>query len=115
MRGIRLLVDRGLPLRLKTVAVINRHEVPTMQHFAEELGVEFKFDGMINARIDCSHSPLDVRLTPAEMVELDVLDPVRRAQWAELASRARPVGATRDRSTSAAAASTPSPSIPKGR
>ena len=98
MRGIRLLTERGLPLRLKTVAVsINRHEVPQMQQFAEELGVEFKFDGMINARIDCSHSPLDVRLTPAEMVELDVLDPVRRAQWAELASRARPVGAPRDK------------------
>ncbi len=93
MRGIRLLIERGLPLRLKTVAVtINRHEVPEMQQFAEELGVEFKFDGMINARIDCSHSPLDVRLTPAEMVELDVLDPARRAQWAELASRRAPGG-----------------------
>ena len=98
MRGIRLLTERGLPLRLKTVAVsINRHEVPQMQQFAEELGVEFKFDGMINARIDCSHSPLEVRLTPAEMVELDVLDPVRRAGWAELASRARPVAGTRDK------------------
>ena len=98
MRGIRLLTERGLPLRLKTVAVsINRHEVPQMQQFAEELGVEFKFDGMINARIDCSHSPLEVRLTAAEMVELDVLDPARRAQWAELASRARPVVGTRDK------------------
>jgi radical SAM protein with 4Fe4S-binding SPASM domain len=97
MRGIRLLVERGLPLKLKTVAVsINRHEVPEMQQFAEELGVEFKFDGMINARIDCSHSPLEVRLSPAEMVELDVLDPARRAEWASLAERARPVGATRD-------------------
>jgi radical SAM protein with 4Fe4S-binding SPASM domain len=97
MRGIRLLTERGLPLKLKTVAVsINRHEVPEMQQFAEELGVEFKFDGMINARIDCSHSPLEVRLSPAEMVELDVLDPVRRAEWASLAERARPVVATRD-------------------
>ena len=97
MRGIRLLAERGLPLKLKTVAVsINRHEVPEMQQFAEELGVEFKFDGMINARIDCSHSPLEVRLRAAEMVELDVLDPARRAEWASLADRARPVGPTRD-------------------
>ena len=97
MRGIRLLTERGLPLKLKTVAVsINRHEIPEMQQFAEELGVEFKFDGMINARIDCSHSPLEVRLSPAEMVELDVLDPARRAEWAALAERARPVVATRD-------------------
>jgi radical SAM protein with 4Fe4S-binding SPASM domain len=100
MRGIRLLADRGLPLKLKTVAVtLNRHEVPDMQRFAEEeLGVEFKFDGMINARIDCSKSPLDVRLAPAEMVALDVGDPARRAQWQALVTdRARPVVGTRDK------------------
>ena len=49
-----------------------------------ELGVEFKFDGMINARIDCSHSPLEMRLTPAEMVELDLEDPARAEEWAAL-------------------------------
>jgi radical SAM protein with 4Fe4S-binding SPASM domain len=86
MRGIRLLKERGLPLKLKTVAVtINRHEISDMQRFAEEeLGVEFKFDGMINARIDCSHSPLEVRLTPAEMVQLDMEDPTRYQEWGKL-------------------------------
>jgi len=86
MRGIRLLKERGLPLKLKTVAVtINRHEISDMQRFAEEeLGVEFKFDGMINARIDCSHSPLEVRLTPAQMVQLDMEDPSRYEEWGKL-------------------------------
>jgi radical SAM protein with 4Fe4S-binding SPASM domain len=86
MRGIQLLKERGLPLKLKSVAVtINRHEMADMQRFAEEeLGVPFKFDGMINARIDCGHSPLSVRLSPVEMVQLDVEDPARRAQWASL-------------------------------
>ena len=100
MRGIRLLAERGLPLKLKTVATtINRHEIADMQRFAEdELGVEFKFDGMINARIDCSHSPLDVRLTAAEMVELDVAEPARREAWAALVrERTGPVVATRDK------------------
>jgi radical SAM protein with 4Fe4S-binding SPASM domain len=92
MRGIQLLRERRLPLKLKTVAVsINRHEVGDMQQFAEELGVEFKFDGMINARIDCSHSPLEVRLSPLEMVELDVGDPGREAAWGGLI-QTRPVG-----------------------
>jgi radical SAM protein with 4Fe4S-binding SPASM domain len=92
MRGIELLRERHLPLKLKTVAVsINRHEVGDMQQLADELGVEFKFDGMINARIDCSHSPLEVRLSPLEMVELDVGDPVREAAWRGL-MRTRPVG-----------------------
>jgi radical SAM protein with 4Fe4S-binding SPASM domain len=74
MRGIRLLLDRGLPLKLKTVATsINKHEVISMREFAEqELGVEFKFDSLINPRIDCSQSPLAVRLTPEEVVSLDL-------------------------------------------
>jgi radical SAM protein with 4Fe4S-binding SPASM domain len=82
MRGIDLLVERGLPLRLKTVAVtINKHEVFEMQRFAEERGIEFKFDSMMNPRIDCSHSPLAVRLTPAECVAFDLQDPRRMDEW----------------------------------
>ncbi|HVV15933.1 MAG TPA: radical SAM protein [Polyangia bacterium] len=102
MRGIRLLKERALPLSLKTVAVtINQHEIADMQRFAEdELGVPFKFDGMINARIDCSHSPLDVRLSPADMVRLDFENPVRRDAWAQLAD-AGAEAATRPRAQSA--------------
>lgn len=74
LRGIRLLKERKLPLKLKTVATsINKHEVLAMRRFAEEeLGVEFKMDGQINPRIDCSQSPLGVRLTPEEVVALDL-------------------------------------------
>jgi radical SAM protein with 4Fe4S-binding SPASM domain len=83
MRGIRLLLDRGLPLKLKTMALsVNKHEVWEMKRFAEdELGVEFKFDAMINPRIDCSASPLAVRLTPEEVVAFDLLDPRRTFEW----------------------------------
>src|SRR5207302_5981554 len=74
LRGIRLLKERGLPLKLKTVATsINKHEVMAMRRFAEdELGVDFKMDGQINPRIDCSQSTLAVRLTPEEVVALDM-------------------------------------------
>jgi radical SAM protein with 4Fe4S-binding SPASM domain len=74
MRGIRLLLERQLPLKLKTVGTsINRHEVAGMKEFAEqELGVEFKFDSLINPRIDCSRAPLGVRLSPEEVVALDL-------------------------------------------
>lgn len=87
IRGIHNLLERGLPLKLKTVALtINRHEIPSMRRFAEELGVEFKFDPMINPRIDCSSSPLAVRLTPADVVSLDLDDPQRVSEWRRLAS-----------------------------
>jgi len=85
IRGIELLLERRLPLKLKTVAVsINRHEVLAMRQFATELGVDFKFDPMINPRIDCSSSPLAVRMSPAEIVALDFEDPRRMADLVRL-------------------------------
>ena len=85
MRGIELLRERSLPLTLKTVAVsVNKHEVWDMKKYVEEdLGLPFKFDPMINARIDCSLSPLEVRLTPEEIVDLDLRDPGRKDAWAK--------------------------------
>lgn len=91
MRGIELLLERKLPLKLKTVAVsVNRHEVFAMKEFAEELGVDFKFDAMMNPRIDCSSSPLAVRLTPVEAVELDLRDAFRVDAWRALAAKPLP-------------------------
>lgn len=87
LRGIKLLKERGLPLKLKTVATsINKHEVVAMRRFAEEeLGVEFKMDGQINPRIDCSQSPLAVRLTPEEVVALDMSAPKGESEYRRLA------------------------------
>jgi radical SAM protein with 4Fe4S-binding SPASM domain len=77
MRGIALLRDRGLPLKLKTVGTtINKHEVLSMKAFAEdELHLGFKFDSLMSPRIDCSQSPLAVRLSPEEVVALDLHSP----------------------------------------
>jgi radical SAM protein with 4Fe4S-binding SPASM domain len=74
LRGIRLLQERGLPLKLKTVGTsVNKHEVLSMRAFVEEeLHLDFKFDSLINPRIDCSQSPLAVRLSPEEVVTLDL-------------------------------------------
>lgn len=88
LRGIRLLKERGLPLALKTVAVsINKHEIGAMKALARELGVHFKFDAMMTPRIDCSQSPLEVRLQPWEIVKMDLEDPARVAEWRKLAER----------------------------
>lgn len=88
MRGIHLLHDRGLPLKVKTVALtINKHEVFDMQRFAQDLGVEFRFDTMMNPRIDCSQSPLAVRLSPEECVAFDMQDPQRVDEWRMFADR----------------------------
>ena len=92
LRGIRLLKERGLPLALKTVAVsINRHELLDMQAFADDLGVAFKFDSMINPRLDCSQGPASLRLTPEESVLLDLQDPRRSDEWFRFADHVRTV------------------------
>lgn len=87
IRGIHLLLERKLPLKLKTVALtINKHEVRAMERFAQELGCEFKFDAMMSPRIDCSQSPLAVRLTPEDVVMLDLDEPKRISEWRRLAN-----------------------------
>ena len=87
INGIHLLMDRKLPLKLKTMAITpNKHELREMSRFvAEDLGLEFRIDAMINPRLDCSQSPLDVRLTPAEVVELDLKYPERVSEWKRFA------------------------------
>jgi radical SAM protein with 4Fe4S-binding SPASM domain len=87
LRGIDLLRERHLPLTVKTVAVsANRLEIWEMKAFVEnELGLPFRFDAMMSPRLDCSLSPLEVRLSPAEIVELDLLDPARRREWNDFA------------------------------
>ena len=88
LRGIRLLQERGLPLALKTVAIsVNKHEIGAMHALADELGVHFKFDAMMTPRIDCSRSPLAVRLQPWEVVKMDLEDPRRVAEWRYLGGR----------------------------
>jgi len=89
LRGIKLLKERGLPLTLKTVATsINKHEVIAMRQFAaEELGVNFRMDGQITPRIDCSQSPLAVRLTPEEVVALDMALPQVKSEYLTLVQR----------------------------
>lgn len=89
MGGIYLLLERGLPLKLKTMAMtISKHEIWEIKRFVEEvLGLEFRFDAMINPRLDCSQRPLNVRLSPQEVVELDIQDPKRMAEWRRFAER----------------------------
>jgi radical SAM protein with 4Fe4S-binding SPASM domain len=96
VRGIDLLLARNLPLRLKTVALtLNKHELDDMKRFASDRGVPFKFDAMMTPRLDCSLSPLEVRLDPEETVELDLRDEKRMSGWVGFAETY--LGATRPR------------------
>jgi radical SAM protein with 4Fe4S-binding SPASM domain len=89
LRGIDLLIQHKLPLKLKTMALtINKHELGDIRKFAEdELGVEFKFDAMISPRLDTSPHPLAVRLSPEEIVALDLQDSRRMTEWMDFCQK----------------------------
>src|SRR6202046_825910 len=89
MRGIRMLLDRKLPLKLKTVpTTVNRHEVYEMHRMAQQdFGVDFKFDPLVNPRIDCSQRPVELRLPPEDAVGRDLHDARRRAEALKLIER----------------------------
>jgi len=95
LRGIGHLRDRGLPLKLKaTVSALNRHETREMKRLAEDdLGLPFRFDALLNARCDGLPGPLDVRLAPEQVVQLDLADPERAEALREFARRRRGHGA----------------------
>ncbi len=89
MEGVRLLMDHALPLKLKsTLCALNVHEIWDIKRFAEQdLGLPFRFDALLNARCDGSLRPLDVRLSPEEVVALDLADAERMRALQELARR----------------------------
>jgi radical SAM protein with 4Fe4S-binding SPASM domain len=81
--GIQLLIERSLPLALKSLALrSNAHELRDMKRFVEDdLGLEFRFDAMLNPRIDGSRRPLALRLSPEAVVRLDLEDGTRGREW----------------------------------
>ena len=89
LRGIRLIKERALPLKLKTIAMtLNNNEIQDMMDFAEgELGLGFRFDAMINPRIECLRNPLDFRLTPQQVIDLDSQYPLRLKEWGKFAGK----------------------------
>ncbi|UCD72024.1 MAG: radical SAM protein, partial [Syntrophobacterales bacterium] len=88
MHGLELLVERNLPVKLKAmILTLNRHELDEMKAFAESLGLKFRFDPLLNQRLDGGRNPGKVRLSPRQVVQLDLDDEKRRIEFVELYER----------------------------
>jgi radical SAM protein with 4Fe4S-binding SPASM domain len=83
--GIQRLVARGVPLKLKTMALAwNQHEVRAMQEYARGLGLPFIFDGLLNPRVDCgANRNGELQLSAEQLVSLDLQDPERMQEFRE--------------------------------
>ncbi len=82
VRAIGLLLERGIPLGLKTTLTnLNKQELWDVKDYARRLGVDFRFDAVLHARLDGGKTPHEYRISPREVVELDVQDGERWKEW----------------------------------
>ncbi len=90
IRGIELLMERKLSLKLKSVIMtLNKHEVWDMEAYAEGLDVGFRFDPVLNVRLDGDQKPAKFRIPPEEVVALDLADEKRMKSWREFCDKFR--------------------------
>jgi radical SAM protein with 4Fe4S-binding SPASM domain len=85
LAGIRRLLERGIPLKLKTMVLTwNEHELEDMRAFARSLGVGFRHDGHLNARVDCgaNRNP-ELQVPPERLAAIDLATPAGRASIEE--------------------------------
>jgi len=72
LKGIRLLVERGLPLKFKTKAMnVNQHELDQIKAFVKGLGTQFHYSAEIYPRLDGDLTPTRYRLSPEEIIALE--------------------------------------------
>lgn len=82
VRGIELLLDRKVRMRLKTVpTVLNYADMDGMRALAAAYGLDFEWDPLVNCRVSGSAGPAAVRLLPEQIVELERRDPKRTAAF----------------------------------
>ncbi len=92
LRGVELLMERGIPLRLKTMLLtLNQHELWDIKAYAEGLGVPFRFDPLVSAGLDGARQPMDLRLAPEEILKFDMADAPRWVDWRDFWRRFRDV------------------------
>ena len=72
LKGIELLRSRDLPFKLKTKAMtVNKHELDKIKDFVEGLGLRFHLSSTLYPRLDGNLEPVEYRLSPDEIVELE--------------------------------------------
>ena len=88
IRAIRLLLDRRLPLALKTTALtLNRHEILSIKEYAASLGtVPFKLGRNCGPELDGGAGPYQYALSEGALMELNRSDPLL---WDEACRRSQ--------------------------
>ncbi len=86
LQGIDRLVNKGLQVVLKsTLTRGNVEDLPEMRAVADRFGLEFRFDGVLNSRLDGRPVDSDLPLDPEELVRLELATHGVAEAWSERA------------------------------
>lgn len=98
VQSIYQLRDHNLPLKLKTMLMtMNQHEFFDMIRFAEDLGVEFRFDPGLFPGFGGDRTPLGFRLPPHRAVEMEFADVRTRMKWIDFFKKKTTLSTNTDR------------------
>lgn len=94
LAGVRRLLAHRVPLRLKSMVLTwNQHELEAMRAFARELGVPFRYDSLLNPRVDCGASRNGELQISAELaVAMDLSDPDRLRSYEAICRQMHEIG-----------------------
>jgi radical SAM protein with 4Fe4S-binding SPASM domain len=82
IRGIELLLERKVHPRLKTIPMtLNCADMEGMRALATAYGLQFRWDPLVNCRVDGASGPKALRLRADQIVALDQQDPKRVAEF----------------------------------
>jgi radical SAM protein with 4Fe4S-binding SPASM domain len=91
MDGIARLSERGLTLRLKSMAMRqNAMWLSEVEEYALSIGAPYRFDSVIIPGLDSSRQSLETRLAPESIVALDMASSKRVEALQELAAMRPP-------------------------
>lgn len=90
IQGIDLLLKRNIALKLKTIVMnLNLKELWDIEKLTERLGVKFGFDPLLTPRLDGSKTPINFRLSPEEVVRLELSREKKVEEWRELFGKSK--------------------------
>jgi radical SAM protein with 4Fe4S-binding SPASM domain len=88
LKGIQSLLDNQINLKLKTILMThNRHEFYDIENMARQYGTKFRFDAALFTCLDGDRTPLELRITPEEVIEKEFSDHDRSQQWRDYFKR----------------------------
>ncbi|MFB3904883.1 MAG: radical SAM protein [Acidobacteriota bacterium] len=82
LAGVALLKERGVTVRLKTVLLtVNLRDVESMERIAAGSGLDFRFDPVISECRDGDPGPVQLRLSPDRIIDLEFNTAEKIGAW----------------------------------